>query len=412
MKFLVIDFGLFCEHAAALTDNGKNQVYYYSQWESNFPAFDKYIIGEGSGVTKIKNFWEYVDQVDCIVNFDVYNNDVITYLRDKGYRVYGAGLGEILENDRWAMKTLVKKLGLPVNNAVRIAGTPDLREYLKKNKDKYIKIDLFRQNLESFHSKDYKSVEIIIDEMDNVLGPFKDDFEFIVEDAIDAKESAEPGFDGFFNGKEFVKPYLFGYEIEKAFYIGKFTNQLAPQLQNTLDKLTPVLREVDYRGAMSLEEKVVSKDTSYLLDVCARQPAPLSAGYIEWIKNYPELIWKIAGAEAVKIEPVATYVGAMPLESSHANEHWLRILIDDVAKNRRNIKFRQFVKKGNFYYAVPGMSSVVVIVAWGESVDEVYNKIKKLIDKVEAYGLQKDVFGGLDLAHKEIEKGKQLGVSF
>jgi hypothetical protein len=358
----------------------------------------------------VTSFWDHVDEADLIVNFDVYNNDIIEYARKHGKLCFGAGWGEVLENSRWAMKQLLKKLGLPVNNAVKIQGVPNLREYLKENKDKYVKIDLFRANLESFHAKDYESVETILDEMDVTLGPFKDIFEFIVEDAIDADESVEPGQDVFFNGKEFVKPMLFGYEIAKSFYIGKFTNELAKPLQNTLDKLTPVLKRINYRGAMSIEEKVVDKDTSYMLDVCARQPAPLSAGYVEWIKNYPELIYKIACAEDVQIDPIDTYVGAMPLECSHAQDNWVRIIMDE--KNRKNIKFRQFVKHDGYYYGVPGMTGLVVVIAWGKSVDEVYSRLEDMFKEVEAYGLQKDVLGGMDIARKEIEKGEKLGIKF
>jgi len=408
-KFLVYDYGLFAEHAAALANGGKNKVFYYTPWQSDFPAFRDFIIGQGTGVEKILYFWDHVDEADCIVNFDVYGNDAMAYLREKGHRVYGSGKGEILEDDRWLFKKVMKKIGLPVNNAVKIKGTPALREYLKTNKDKYVKIDLFRRDVESFHSKDYNSIELVLNEIDSTFGPFKDNFEFIIEEAIKG-DSVEPGSDVFFNGNEFVKPYLYGYEIEKAFYIGRFTNELPPQMQNTLDKLTPILRKLDYRGAMSIEEKVVSKDKSYPIDICARQPAPLSAGYVEWIKNYAELVWKIAGKEQVRIDPIANYVGALPLESQHANENWVRIIFDE--KYRKYVKFRKFAKYQSHYYAVPSLTSIIVLVAWGRSVEEVYNKLKVLIDKVEAYGLQTDVLGGIEQAAKEIEKGKQLGIDF
>jgi len=408
MKFLVFDYGLFATHADKLADKGKNKVWYYTQWESGFPCYDKYIVGEGTEVEKIKYFWDKVDEADCVVNFDVYGNDIIEYLRKKGKRCFGSGKGMMLENDRELMKKLLAKLGLPVNKYEKIIGTTALREYLKTHKDKYIKIDLFRANLESFHSKDYTASEMIIDEMDAVLGPMKDKFPFLVEDAIDAKTSVEPGQDVFFNGKAFVKPYLYGYEIAKAFYIGKFVDKLPPQLQNTLDKMTPVLQKLDYRGAISFEEKVVDKKTSYLLDVSARQPAPLSAGYVEWIKNYPELIYKVAGAEDVEIKSIAKYVGALPLQCGHAKDHWVRILLED--KYRKVVKFRQFVKN-KYYYAVPGLDEIVVLIAWGDTIEQVFDRIAKLNDVVDAYGLQKDLTG-LEEAREQIEKGKTLGIDF
>jgi len=410
LKFLVHDYGLFAVQAAALLDGGKNWVGYYTPWQSAFPSFADFIIGQGLGMEKILYFFDHVDDADVIVNFDVYGNDLIAFLRRKGYRVFGSGSGEILEDNRWFAKKLLKKIGLPVNNAVKIRGTTALREYLKKNKDKYVKIDIFRRDIESFHAKDYDSVELLLDEIDANLGPFKDVFDFIVEETISAEQSVEPGFDGFFNGKEFVKPYIIGYEIQKAFYIAKFVNQMPLPMQNTLDKLTPILRQMDYRGAISIEEKVVSKNKSYVLDFCSRLPAPLSAGYVEWIRNFPELVWKISGKEDVKIKPVALYLGALPLESQHAQDNWVRILVDENLRN--HVKFRKFVKQDGKYYAVKGLTSVVVLVEWGKSIDEVFNKLKKLISKIEAYGLQTDAFGGLEIAKEEIEKGRQMGISF
>uniref|UniRef100_A0A7V3N4V4 DOD-type homing endonuclease domain-containing protein n=1 Tax=candidate division CPR3 bacterium TaxID=2268181 RepID=A0A7V3N4V4_UNCC3 len=756
MKFLVYDFNLFIEHAKRLAADGKNQVFYYSPWQDAFPSFSKYAVGLGiPGVEKVLYFWNYIDEADCIVFFDVYGNDLADWLRKKGYTVFGAGKGELLENHRWMLKQVVKKAGLPLHNAVKIKGLTALREYLKTHPNKYVKIDVFRRDVDSFHAKNYESVKLLLDELDVVYGPIKDQFNFIVEDAIKADESVEPGCydketevltkrgwikfyeankddlfatlnlenhkieyqkaelfikkyqkeiyllqnesmdlavskdhtmiacshndmichknpnykrikiddmdrrmymkrtgiwegkeqkwfylpkidnpkgkeynerilmddwlkflgrylaegcitksgytilisqslkhkekrekikdvlsrlpfkynenghhfritsrhlyeyllslgtkenkrvpdfvkelsprqirifldsfflgdgsfasngktklyfcglnkkladdiqelllkvgsfgkiltrkpngwhkyagrlinsqkqtyivsepftqnaiycreqlrtipyndyvysvqvpnhtlyvrrngkpiwsgncDGFFNGEKFVEPLLLAFEIQKASYLGKFVRfkELPVQLRKILEGLQPVLKKLDYRGAFSIEAKVVSTRTAYLLDMCSRLFAPASVGYVEWIKNFDELIYKVAKKEDVEIQPSALYVACLPLESNHANSKW--VMIDFDRKLEKWIKMRQYCQVGDKYYAVPGLSGVVNIIADGNSVKEVYNKIKKLVDEVDAYGLQTDVLGGLEIAQQEVEKAKSFGINF
>jgi len=413
MKFLVYDFNLFIEHAKRLAADGKNQVFYYSPWQDSFPAFSKYAVGLGvPGVEKVLYFFDYVDEADCIVFFDVYANDLADWLRKKGYTVFGAGKGELLENHRWLLKQIVKKAGLPLHNAVKIKGLIALREYLKTHPNKYVKIDIFRKDVDSFHAKNYESVKLLLDELDVVYGPIKDQFNFIVEDAIKADESVEPGIDGFFQGEKFVEPLLLGFEIQKASYLGKFVRfkELPVQLRKILEGLQPVLRKLDYRGAFSIEAKVVSTRTAYLLDICSRLFAPASAGYVEWIKNFDELVYKVAKKEDVEIVSSAPYVGCLPLESFHANQYW--VMVDFDKKLEKYFKMRQYCQVADKYYAVPGLTGVVNIIADGNSVKEVYNKIKKLVDEVDAYGLQTDVLGGLEIAQKEIEKAKSFGIDF
>ncbi len=138
MLYLVWDLGLYVEHANALWKNKDDRVLYFTPWANAFPKYIDYAVGKNfEHLEKILYFWDYVDKADCIVFFDVHGNDIANYLKkiypDKS--IYGSGLGERLENNRWALKKVIKKLGLPLQKSVHLKGVTELRNYLKTNPD-------------------------------------------------------------------------------------------------------------------------------------------------------------------------------------------------------------------------------------------------------------------------------------
>jgi len=192
MRFLVYDFGLSVEHAARLAKDG-HSVVYFTPWARGFPKFEEYAPGLNfDGLEKTLYFFDEVEKEDCIVFFDIGAGDLCNYLRKTTNKpVYGAGIGEKLENHRALLKEVMKKVGLPTPNYEVIKGVPQLREYLKTHPNKYVKLDIFRGDIESFGAKNYDSIKLYLDEIEVALGPFNETYEFVVEDFIDG---IEPGF--------------------------------------------------------------------------------------------------------------------------------------------------------------------------------------------------------------------------
>jgi len=217
---------------------------------------------------------------------------------------------------------------------------------LAKNKNKYVKVDIFRgtEGLESFYAKDLDSVKLRIDLIDVALGPWKDKYRFIVEDNIE--DATEPGWDLWFNGREFVKPYLYAWEFKKSSYFGKFVEEMPKPLQVVADKLAPYLASIDYRGPISTEIRVTKDQTPYLIDVCSRLPAPCSAVYSVAIKNYTELVYKVATRQKVRIQNRAPYVGILPLETQMAEKSWVKLEFDEKLKDTVKIRMATKVDKG------------------------------------------------------------------
>lgn len=270
MKFLVLDNGLYITQALGLAKGG-NKVYYFTNWPSAFPKYEEFAAGEGfedEGMENVLYPLRHFDTADCIVNMDVHGNDTIAFLRKKfpNKSIVGCGLGEVLENDRWGFKKIQKELGLKVQKTVKLKGVDELRKYLQENKDVYVKLNIWRESHESFYAKDYKSVELIINEIECAFGPRKNKYEFIVEEAIHS--DVEVGFDGFFNGKDYLRPFFIGYEYNKNLYVAKVSEEMPEQVKETMEKIKPILQKLDYRGPLSTEEKIVSKKEHYFLDMC------------------------------------------------------------------------------------------------------------------------------------------------
>jgi len=397
---LIWDTGLSMEHAVRLGRDFQ-KVYYFTPYQTQYPKFQDFCIGLGmEGIEKVKHFFDYCDAVDLIVFFDIGMGDLCHFLRQKGYRVFGAGWAEYLENRRFEVRRLQEKIGLPTQQTTRIRGVSRLREYLKKNDNQFVKLDIFRGDIESFFAKDYDSVEMIIDEIESTFGPHKEDYEFIAEQYIPTE--IEIGVDGWFC-QRFLRPLLIGIEYQKGCYIGKVMDTAPSYLENTLERLTPTLQKLDCRSAVSTEERVISPDKSYLIDLCMRLPFPLSASYTEFITNFSELVWNIAEGNPIDIQYQDTYVGALPLESSHALNHWLKLEFPEDL--RKHIKLRTASKVGNNYYATKGNETVFILIAWGNNIQSIVEQFEGLIEEVDAFGLRKEAIGGI---HKIAEMKETL----
>lgn len=407
LKILVIGYGLETEHCLALADAG-HEVFFYTQWSSAFPKFSDYAPGYGyedRGLKKVKYIWDIIDDMDLIAFFDIGFGDLAEYLFRMGYTVYGARNAERIENDRVMLKKLQKRIGLPIQKTVSVTGVPNLREYLKKNPNKFVKVDTFRGDVESFAAESYDKVKPYLDEIEVNLGQFHESYRFIVEDFI---KGIEPGWDLFFTNGDWVRPYLWGVEQSKSCYIGKFVNEMPEPIQFVADKLKTVLAKLDYRGAISTEIRITKDGTPYLIDVCMRYPYPLSSAYTYAIKNYPEVIWKIANGETVTLDVKDKYIGALPLSSSHADKYYVRL--DFPEEKRANIKTRISAKEKGKYFAVRGMDVVYVVCETDNSYMNLIKKLQKLAKECGGYGVDTDIAAGLDKIGEVVQEYKKYGM--
>ena len=418
MKFLVNDAGIFTDIAASLSDKGKNDVILCSPWQSVYPSWKDFAAGVGmKGVRKQDKhgnpllFWEQVESADCICNFDVGNNDQIGFLRKMFPKksIWGSGRGERIEADRIFLKGIIDALELDQVPHKVIKGITALKAYIKSNPDKYVKINVFRGDMESFHAVSEEDNRADFLKLELTLGPNAEDTLFIVEDMIDAK--AEIGYDGFFAKTDYADKCFCGIEYAKNLYLAKVFDyeDLPAPIFDTMEALAPVLERVDYRGAISTEERIVSLKEHYLIDVCSRLPSPLSALYPEFIKNWPEFVYRTGLGEPCPLDIDVKYVGAFALSSMRGKEEYLPINVKE--SDRDKIKFQSVTMHDGKYSGVKGNEIIATIVASGDTKEEVLEKLKDYAKLVDAPGLNTDEINGINIILESFNAAKSIGIT-
>jgi hypothetical protein len=393
--FFVYDGGgLFLQLALQLGRDG-HKVYYYTPFYDEELCFRRYVLGYGlKEIEKPLYFWralmKYPKEEVTIMFPDVGNGDMASFLKKQGYAVFAAGEGDILENHRELLRQKMKEVGLPVNNYVQITGLNNLRNYLKQHNNKVVKLDIFRNDQESFKALTYSDAEPILDKLQLKFGQLADEFPFIVEDLIDGDE---PGFDIIFNKTGYLTPYLWGFEVHKGPYCGILSDTLPEPLQLIADKLKPLLTKYDWRSFISTEA-MVKDGKPYLIDICSRAPYPLGVGFTFLYENYSEIIYKVARGLPVTIKPRGKYMIVLPLEQGPDTDIPLW----------SNVKtpFIGLIKKDNNYYGValsriaktnddqyiglPGYKNYINVVGVGNNPDVLAKEIMNIADKCTING--------------------------
>jgi hypothetical protein len=412
-RVIFYDHGTFIPLAEKLAEDF-GEVLYFSPYNSSFPSSSSTFVGKGMpGVTRINNFFDYVDEAtfdNTIFVFpDVGDGDIQEHLRKIGKRVFGSGKGEMMELQRDKMKEFMKSLKLDVGKYRVIKGLSKLREYLKENDNKWVKINIFRGDFETFFAENYSMIAEVLDDLAIRLGPKAEVTKFTVEDNL--YDTVEAGMDLYSVDGEFPSKCLAGIEIKNASYVAVFKDydDFPDCLTSFNDAIAPALREMKYRSFFSTEQRV-NKQKSYMNDFCARLGSPPSELYIIMYKNISDIIWK--AAEGILVDPdVDDKFGAeLLIKSLHADTHWMEIKFPPEIKPF--IKLRNCCVIDGKYYMVPRkgeIHEIGAIVASGKTLDEAIKKVKEYATKVKSYYIEMDP-ESLDKAMEEAQKLEELGI--
>ena len=408
-KCLVIDTpdGIAIEHAVRLgRDFGK--VWYVNYCVDSFPSFLKHATGIGmEGVEKVWKVQPYADQADIICFFDVGFGAEIEAWRKRGKAVFGGGKGEFLEENRGKARKIQERLGLPTQDTKEIKGVTALERHIKNHDDVWVKINEWRGDIKSFPAKNYACVALKFNEIRAAFGPFAEEIDFIVEEAI--HDAVETGFDGFFNGLEFIRPCMWGLETDHA-YLAKYDDTLPDIMEAYINAMSPVLKKLNYRGALSTEQRAIDAETSYMIDYTCRFAYPLSLIFTESMLNYSEVIWAVANGEPIKVKKAAKYAACAPITSLHAEKNWLRLIMDK--KRRDRIKFQGVFKGEGYFHCVKGSQNGATLIGLGDSIDDCIEEIKEYAEYIDADGLEKDCIDVIDKIKKDIDKLDEIGIEF
>ncbi len=379
----VFDNGLYTSLAVTLAKSF-GRVLYHSPWVAGFPRANWSMPGVGlPGVTRVDHFWDIADDVDLFVFPDIFHGDLQRYLRARGKRVWGSGAGEKLESERGASKRWLRDLGLPVGPHRIVTGTPDLRRHLQLHDDRYVKLSRFRGDMETFRSPSYHLIEPRLDELEHSLGARKYITEFVVEEPIPTQ--AEIGYDGFTVDGEYPSNALYGIEAKDAGYVGQVVPYagMPRPIAFVNHRLSPLFRDLQYRGFFSTEIRVADDGTPYLIDPCCRMASPPGELYQYMIQNLADVLWAGAGGELVEPEWAYPWGALLVLTSQWAEQGWQPLeWADEIADNVK-LHYHAMIQGENYY--VPQqvtMPEIGAVVACGGTKQEAIANVEAIAKQI------------------------------
>lgn len=295
------DHGLFIPLARTLAKTYK-KVYYWSDWEEGFPTINKYMVGDGfEDIECVEDIWQVKKDADLFCFPDLQWSGLQLELESQGYPVWGGRKGDSLELSREKFHKVLAQVGLDVPKFKRIIGLTKLREHLKHEENKYIKISKYRGSLETCHWRNWSIDELMLDVWAVRFGPAKELIPFLVFDAIDSE--MEMGGDTYVVDGEWPDMMLHGTEAKDKAYFSTVTKRtdMPQQIQDVLDAFGPVLKPYRSRQQWSMEVRRVSDNEAYFIDPTLRGGLPSTSSQLLNMTNFAEVIY--AGAHGVMIQP-------------------------------------------------------------------------------------------------------------
>lgn len=408
---LIWEAGLFVSLAERLArDFGR--VLYACPWKNAYPKAAAAHIGYGlPGVERVLNFWDHVDEADIIIFPDIYDSDMQKICERLGKPVWGNRDAERMELNRWEMRKLQKRLGISAPETKLFTCVEDLEDHLKEVENKYVKISTFRGDQETWHHDTWHTTEILLDDFTHRVGALKNQYEFIVEDAIDGVELA---YDGWTVHGKFPDKVYFGYEIKDKGYVGKFVDykDLPEPIQEVNKKLSPILELERAVGFCAFEMRINGDGKPYLYDPCMRAFSPPIEVMMEAYTNIAEIIWEGAHGRLVQPESGGEFVAELMIHSNFALTNWVPIEFPEEIRNWVKLRNAAMIDGKLYHVPVGGdMPEIGAVVAVADSMEEAINLVKERAEKIKGHLLEIPV-QALDDAQEEIEKGKKVGVKF
>lgn len=371
------------------------QVSYFSVNQSPFPYIQNDMPGSGyEGITRVDEFWSNIDLYDIILFTDIYFSDWGQILRSMGKMVWGGNDSEVLETNREIFYHEKELVGLPNIHTDVITGIDNLIVFCKNNGNVWVKISYYRGQLETFHSSDYKSSEIFLDNLKCELGPLGPEIVFLVESNMVAV--AEIGSDGYTCNGVFTQSLQWGIECKDSGYICKWDNRedLPPPINFVNGKFTQVLQKFGHSGNFSTEIRFGEDGKSYFTDPALRIGIPSGISMYKNISNWDEIIPGICSGKLIEPKFKNKYACELVLKDTYVNTHFLSVSFPEEYKE--NIFLKNSFIRNETYYCSPfsktgfELEQFGTVCTTGDNLQDVINECLMIASKVDSYNLTYD----------------------
>ncbi len=413
----VIDYGTFTALADKLAETMKT-VYYYTPCEQEYKNVQDYMNGEGMAhAVKITDFFDpdIFKTIDLFIFPDIGYGGLQRHLVSLGKAVWGSMGADELELYRDFFIQTLKEVGLPTVKSKTIHGLTALGKYLKEVNNKWIKINCYRANMETWHHLNYEHSVRKLEGLAIIFGGTKEQITFVVQDEIES--DVECGYDGWCINGQFPQSTFQGYEKKNELYLAALTknSELPKEILYVNERMAPVLAEYDYKNWWATEIRV-SKGVPYFIDPTARHPGQSGEHFWETCLNLADIIWQ--GANNNIITPIygwpfaaeATLHYDAMSDNTAIGEEWMTL---DIPKNvRRWFKpYHYCIIDGIYHFAPSKKGEVGVIIGVGDTVKETIDQIKKHLKTMDALPVYAITAGFVDLL-ESIKEAEKSGINF
>ena len=406
----IVDSGYFISLARKLSESFK-KVYYCTPTDREFLSINDFAMGVGfPEIEKIEGYEfmrpEILKTIDAFIFSDIGYSPIQSYLKSIGKPVWGAFDATELEVYRTKFLEAIAKLGMPVAPYKVIKGWTKLNEYLKTVKNKWIKIDQFRKEVETWYHIDYAHSVDELTRESLVLGGMKDNVTYIVQDKIES--SRETGGDLWTIEGQYPSKYFFGFEDKNENYLAslKDADKMPKSVIEVNEKLAPLFKKYGYKGEFATEIRE-TETKYYFIDPTFRFPGMSGEHQLETCSNLAYVIYY--GAQGKFIEPVWDYNFAV-VSSAHycgANsaDGWSTVKVPEEIE--RWVKFSHCCKIDGYYkFTLEEAKDLGVVIGAGKTLIDAFKMLRKNIDALKEEPIEFRLNGFLKLlsSARELEK--------
>lgn len=348
---------------------------------------------------------EWVGKEGLIVFDDIGYGKIQDTLRADGYTVFGGcEEGDRLEKDREHAQIIFKKYGINTIDTLNFDTVDSAIQYIKNNKYSWV----VKQNS---HQSSFSYVGMMDDGSDSLsfLKSFQKNHIGNFSVSLQKKViGLEIGVGRYFNGNDWVGPIEMNIE-HKAFLdgdLGPLTAEMGTVMwyeenenvlfRESLGKLKPFLKEIDYRGDIDIN-CIVNKDVLVPLEATMRfgSPAihlqdeihlsPWSEFLLAVAKGGPYQLQFKKGYSVVVCVVIPPFPYESPLSENHLKDVDIFFSTELSPEEENRIHFEEVSLRENQeqYYIAGNRGFILYITGSGKTVEDAriqtYNLIKKII---------------------------------
>lgn len=408
----VVDYGTFTDVAVRLSQSVKKQ-YYHTPIQDEFLDIKKCVLGYGiPKVILLDDFMhpDIVEEVDLWVFPDIGFGGHQKYLRSIGKAVWGSMGVDEYELYRTRFLGLIKEIGLPMVPYEKVVGVSSLADYLKGVTNKWVKVNRYRANMETWKHIDYEHSIPELNRLAMEFGGVADEVVFVVQDEIET--SVEIGYDGWCVHGQFPKSSFQGYEKKNELYLGSKLEyeELPEAVQRVNESMSPLLEERGYANFIATEIRWVSDEEFYFIDPTMRMPGQTGEQLLTTCENLPEVMWNGANAEPIDPEWRSDFAAEATVHHSGEFTDW-RVLKVPEEINEWFKPLKYCLRGGLLHYPPHRNDEVGVLIGQEDSIEDSIDKLKehfKLFEN-EPVSIRDDLFKDL---LESITEAESKGVEF